>query len=170
MKIMIVTEKKSIAASIEAILEKIYQENEYFFDFVKPVLPMASKALHLSEEKGIILEDGKQTDLQYLQIEGIQLPEKRYAEAVNCPNGYKNSVHLKNVDKVIGVFTLDDCSILAFAKYLQVNGLCMEEVGWYNIHSFDVKELYKTFAEDPDKFLDVFIREIENGANCHKFN
>ena len=161
MKIMIVTEKESIAASIEAILEKTHPENEYFFDFVKPVLPMDSEALHLSEENGIILEDGKQTDLQYLQIEGIQLPKKQYVEAVSCPNGYKNSVYLKDVDKVTGVFTPDDCSILSFAKYLQVNGHCMEEAGWYNIHSFDARELCKIFAEAPDEFLNVFSREID---------
>ena len=159
MKIMIVTEKKSIAASIEAFLERVRPENEYFFDFVKPVLPMDSEALHLSEENGIILEDGKRTDLQYLQIEGIQLPEKQYVEAVSCPNGYKNSVYLKDVDKVIGVFTSDDCSILSFAKYLQVNDLRMEEAGWYSILSFDARELCKTFAEDPDEFSHVFSRE-----------
>ena len=159
MKIMIVTEKKSIAASIEAILKKVYQENEYFFDFVKPVLPMSSEALHLSEKNGVILENGKQTDLQQLQVEGIRLPEKQYVEAVSCPNGYKNSTYLKDVDKVIGIFTPNDCSILAFAKYLQVNCLHMEEAGWYSIHSFDAKELCKTFAEDPDEFLNVFSRE-----------
>lgn len=159
MKIMIVTEKKSIAASIEAVLEKVCPENEYFFDFVKPVFPMDSEALHLSEKNGVILEDGKQSDLQYLQIEGIQLPKKQYDEAVSCPNGYKNSTHLKDVDKVIGVFTSDDCSILSFAKYLQVNDLRMEEAGWYSILSFDARELCKTFAEDPDEFSYVFSRE-----------
>lgn len=77
MKIMLVTDSKSVGKRVINILKKMYPENVYFLDYTKNIINIKYPSYDMRKHDGFYYINGKKIEDEFTQVhlKNVDIPE-----------------------------------------------------------------------------------------------
>lgn len=88
MKIMLVTDSKSVGKRVINILKKMYPENVYFLDYTKNIINIKYPSYDMRKHDGFYYINGKKIEDEFTQV---------HLKNVDIPENY---IYIKKVMKI----------------------------------------------------------------------
>ena len=167
MKIMLVTDSKSVGKRVINILKKMYPENVYFLDYTKNIINIKYPSYDMRKHDGFYYINGKKIEDEFTQVhlKNIDIPEN-YIYKKSNENSDITLNQLEDIDEVISICEISDEGVVRFAKYIEDHNLIMDKCKYYTIYAIDGDDNIIGDVNHLKSFSELFANYKEKGFQC----
>lgn len=147
-KILFVVEKPYVKKTVKEVLEKYKNifKDEYYFDCINPIFHLNDGLILFRKYENGIYSHGEKSNLEPLTLNHLEIPNDTFVEANKTEYSYLyKKENMKDFDEIISICDPDDCGILGYAKYLEVNHVDFDKAKSLYMNDFTETTIFNTF-------------------------
>ena len=167
MNILCVCEKPSIAKMISKSLQRIGNNDNFYFDYVRCVFNINDSMLLFRKHNNSYYRMGKKENWECLTLKSIDIPIDSYLQNNDSKIAYINHNTLPKIDKYICMCDSDYCGTLAFTKYLEEFNIPFDKAFIYTLKNLTSDYLDNILQEDAKPFIPYFEKTKNDLIKCN---